>query len=197
MTDMQELRAAVKSRVGGIDGAVDAVVDRFADYIRLAAAGDAAEMPAGVILSGIPGCGKSKLAQEFARGTGLAYLTVHCPDLFSADHGRSESNLLTAFAAPAGAKSEQPRVLILEEIDVLGGSAKPESVEARMLSLLLSLLSSSGVFVVGTTTRLQAIPPEVRRPGRLHTIVEVHLADTGARAKALGIILENFETIAP
>ncbi|KAJ1941711.1 hypothetical protein FBU59_003422, partial [Linderina macrospora] len=148
MVDMQELRAAVKRRVGGIDGAVDAVVNQFADYIKCAAAGDAAEMPAGVILSGIPGCGKSKLAQEFANSTKLAHRTVHCPDLFSADHGTSESNLLAAFAAPTDASPKQPWVLILEEIDVLGGSAKPDSVEARMLSLLLSLLSSSGVFVV-------------------------------------------------
>ncbi|ORX66365.1 AAA-domain-containing protein [Linderina pennispora] len=100
----------------------------------------------------------SKLAQEFARGTGW---------------------------------HTSPRLMCW------AGRRSPSQLRRACCRLLLSLLSSSGVFVVGTTTRLQAIPPEVRRPGRLHTIVEVHLADTGARAKALGIILENFETIAP
>ncbi|KAI8326185.1 AAA-domain-containing protein [Martensiomyces pterosporus] len=68
-------------------------------------------------------------------------------------------------------------------------------MEARMLSLLLDLLDSTHAFVLGTTSRLSAIPPEILRLGRLDSVVDVHLSDADARAKVLEIMLQRFAKV--
>ncbi|KAJ2226352.1 hypothetical protein H4R99_006127 [Coemansia sp. RSA 1722] len=205
----RHVRDAILKEAGGIDDAVDTLMMRFEDFIdkqnedsRRAAVG-----PSGVILSGIPGCGKSKLAHLFAQNTGLWYETVNCPELFLADQGKSEAQLAERFAVlrSSGGKHESKqmsrsgsaRILIFEEIDVISGSSRPDTMEARMFSLLLSCIDSNrDVFVVATTSRPQAIPEEIKRVGRLDTVIDIHFADAGARAAALHIMLRQFDNIA-
>ncbi|KAJ2781996.1 hypothetical protein H4R18_002552 [Coemansia javaensis] len=194
MADVAAIRDAVRADVGGLDGAVDALVRRFAAYAdgrRLGAA-----RSAGAILCGIPGCGKTRLATAFARAAGLPHRVVHCPDLFASEQGASEARLIGCFAAPAAADGGGGWVLVLEEIDVLGGSRRPGSLEARMQSLLLDCLDASGAFVVGTTSLAAAVPEEVRRPGRLDAAIELHLADAAARAAALWVMLRGLGGLA-
>ncbi|KAJ2725246.1 hypothetical protein GGI07_001379 [Coemansia sp. Benny D115] len=207
---LEQIRRKIRSEVGGIDGAVDLLVSRFKEF--LAGRSDdwraKATSPSGVVLSGIPGSGKSKLALAFARAAGLDYEVVNCPELFFADQGKSEACLIEHFTRNAddsklpqriGDKGllDSVRVLILEDIDVLAGSKKPDTIEARMFSLLLSCIdSSSDVFVIGATNRISAIPEEIRRLGRLDTVVDVHLADAESRAAVLQIMLQKFENIA-
>ncbi|KAJ1860456.1 hypothetical protein LPJ57_006688, partial [Coemansia sp. RSA 486] len=47
-----------------------------------------------------------------------------------------------------------------------------------------------------TTSRPQAIPEEIKRVGRLDTVIDIHFADAGARAAALRIMLRQFNNIA-
>ncbi|PIA19330.1 AAA-domain-containing protein [Coemansia reversa NRRL 1564] len=148
---------------------------------------------AGVILSGIPGCGKTKLASVFARSTGLPHRIVHCSDLFFSDHGKSESQLIECFANPT---ESNKWVLVLEDIDVLAGTQRLDTVEARMLSLLLDCIDTTEAFVVGTTNMLTIVPEEIRRPGRLNTVVDLHLPDAESRAAVLKIMLRNFSKLA-
>ncbi|KAJ2639999.1 hypothetical protein GGF40_000361 [Coemansia sp. RSA 1286] len=205
----RHVRNAILKEAGGIDDAVDTLMMRFEGFVdkqnedsRRAAVG-----PSGVILSGIPGCGKSKLAHLFAQNTGLWYETVNCPELFLADQGKSEAQLAERFAVlrSSGGKhkskqmssSGSARILIFEEIDVISGSSRPDTMEARMFSLLLSCIDSNrDVFVVATTSRPQAIPEEIKRVGRLDTVIDIHFADAGARAAALRIMLRQFNNIA-
>ncbi|KAJ1775846.1 hypothetical protein LPJ54_003454, partial [Coemansia sp. RSA 1824] len=151
---------------------------------------------AGVILSGIPGSGKTKLAVAFAQATGLSYRIVHCPDLFASDQGESETKLIECFSEPADAQDSGKRVLILEEIDVLAGSKRANTLEARMSSLLLDCMDQSLAFVVGTTSLLNTLPEEIRRPGRLDTTIDLHLVDAKSRAAVLKIMLCRFNNIA-
>ncbi|KAJ1725439.1 hypothetical protein LPJ53_000369 [Coemansia erecta] len=150
--------------------------------------------PSGVILNGIPGSGKTRLALSFVKSTGMPFDIVNCPDLFLADQGKSESQLLKHFSDSGLGGS--CRVLVFEDIDVLSGSKLPDSIESRVFSLLLDCIDSSkNVFVVGTTSRIETIPEEIRRPGRLSAIVDVHLADAAARAAVLRIMLKTFAKI--
>ncbi|KAJ2086382.1 hypothetical protein GGI09_001829, partial [Coemansia sp. S100] len=69
-------------------------------------------------------------------------------------------------------------------------------MEARMFSLLLDCISTCGdVFVVGTTSRLTAVPKELRRSGRLDSVIDIHLGDSAARAAVLRIMLGKFSQI--
>ncbi|KAJ2467433.1 hypothetical protein GGI02_004036, partial [Coemansia sp. RSA 2322] len=60
---------AIVREVGGIDDAVDRLLSRYADFVKGMAADSrhAGVSPAGAILGGIPGSGKTKLAATFAR----------------------------------------------------------------------------------------------------------------------------------
>ncbi|KAJ1727316.1 hypothetical protein LPJ61_004636 [Coemansia biformis] len=204
MVDCAAIRCAVRAEVGGLDDAVDALVAKFADYYASRSLGASQRAPgtartAGAILSGIPGCGKTRLAATFAQATGLPHRTVNCPDLFSSDQGGSEARLIDCFAAPAGdagADNSGMWVLVLEEIDVLAGSRRPDTLEARMLSLLLDCMDASCGFVVGTTSLPAAIPEEMRRPGRLDASIDLHLARPADRAVALRLMLRGFSRIA-
>ncbi|KAJ2764889.1 hypothetical protein IWQ56_004314, partial [Coemansia nantahalensis] len=200
MADCAAIRQAIVAEVGGVDDAVDALMAKFARYVgTLPGAGQAqarAARSAGVVLSGIPGSGKTRLATAFVRATGLPHRTVSCPDLFSSDQGGSEARLIDCFAAPAeSADSRGMWVLVLEEVDVLAGSRRADTLEARMQSLLLDCIDAGCGFVVGTTSLPAAISEEVRRPGRLDATIDVHLAGPAARAAALRIMLRRFSRI--
>ncbi|KAJ2397947.1 hypothetical protein GGF41_008384, partial [Coemansia sp. RSA 2531] len=191
---------AIVREVGGIDDTVDQLLSRYADFVRGTTSHRryASVAPSGVILSGIPGCGKTKLATVFARCSGLPFRVVHCPDLFFADQGKSEASLLECFGGTKAGpnESDNKRVLVLEEIDVLSGSKRSDTMEARMFSLLLDCISTCGdVFVVGTTSRLTAVPKELRRSGRLDSVIDIHLGDSAARAAVLRIMLGKFSQI--
>ncbi|KAJ2021711.1 hypothetical protein IWW57_004815, partial [Coemansia sp. S610] len=192
--------SAIVREVGGIDDAVDQLLSRYAGFARRATTDGryAKVAPSGVILSGIPGCGKTKLATTFARCSGLPFRVVHCPDLFFADQGKSEEKLIECFGSTEASANEDDdnRVLVLEEIDVLSGAKQPSTMEARMFSLLLDCISTHGnVFVVGTTSRLAVVPEELRRSGRLDAVIDVHVGDAAARAAVLRIMLSKFSQI--
>ncbi|KAJ2120561.1 hypothetical protein IW147_005002 [Coemansia sp. RSA 720] len=171
--DLELIRNDICAKVGGLDTAVATLVNKFANYISSSVE---SELPrarsAGVILSGIPGSGKTKLAVAFAQATGLSY------------------------RIPVDTQDSGKRVLILEEIDVLAGSKRANTLEARMLSLLLDCMDQTQAFVVGTTSLLNTLPEEIRRPGRLDTTIDLHLVDAKSRAAVLKIMLCRFNNIA-
>lgn len=172
--DYQRLCTDILKEVGGIDYAVDQLIDRYKTPNTV-----------GVILSGIPGCGKTKLATTFVQHCTCPYTIKHCSELFFADQGKSEAALIECF--------DNAGVLVLEDIDILSGSKRPGTVEARMLSLLLDCIDTNRdrVFVVGTTNCLSAIPPELKRAGRLDTTIDIHLVDAQARAAVLSKLVGN------
>ncbi|KAJ2848831.1 hypothetical protein IWW36_003049 [Coemansia brasiliensis] len=126
----------------------------------------------------------------------LPYKIVHCPDLFASDQGESERNLIQCFEPPADTPDSGKFIVVLEEIDVLLGSNRADTLEARMASLLLDCIDSTSAFVLGTTSLPATLSEEIQRPGRLDTLVELHLKDAAARAAVLKIMLRRFGNIA-
>jgi AAA+ superfamily predicted ATPase len=106
-------------------------------------------------------------------------LVVNGPELSSAYHGETESNLRDIFKA---AKDKSPCIVVLDEIDALVPRREDGAggeVEKRVVATLLTILDGmddvdqGGFIVIGTTNRPNAIDPALRRPGRFDREIEI------------------------
>ncbi|XP_028294153.1 ATPase family gene 2 protein homolog B [Gouania willdenowi] len=116
--------------------------------------------PRGVLLYGPPGCAKTTLVKAAASSSHCAFLSVSGADLYSPYVGDSEKTLAQLFRQ---ARACAPSILFLDEIDSLIGSRSgcqtPNSVQARLLSVLLNEMDGVGLKTVerrGTEQVLQA-----------------------------------------
>ncbi|XP_056134749.1 spermatogenesis-associated protein 5-like protein 1 [Lampris incognitus] len=116
--------------------------------------------PRGVLLYGPPGCAKTTLVRAAATSSHCSFLSVSGADLYSPFVGDSEKALAQLFRQ---ARAHTPCILFLDEIDSLigsrSGSHTPNSVQTRLLSVLLNELDGVGVKTLerrGTEKELQA-----------------------------------------
>ncbi len=149
--------------------------------------------PKGVLLLGVPGCGKSLTARAVAQAWTLPLLHLDLGRIFQGLLGSSEENMRRALAV---AESVAPAVLWIDEIEkgLAGGAAGGQSdggTAARVFGTLLTWMQerSAPVFVVATANKIDALPPELMRRGRFDEIFFVDLPGAKARADILGIHL--------
>ncbi|CAL8404001.1 unnamed protein product [Boreogadus saida] len=116
--------------------------------------------PRGVLLYGPPGCAKTTLVRAAAAASHCAFLSVSGADLYSPYVGDSERALAQLFQQ---ARACTPCILFIDEIDTVIGSRSggesPNSVQTRLLSVLLNELDGVGFKTLerrGTQRVLQA-----------------------------------------
>ncbi|MFV8755436.1 AAA family ATPase [Nannocystaceae bacterium ST9] len=150
--------------------------------------------PRGALLVGVQGCGKSLAARASADRLGLPLIRLDLARLFGGTVGESEANLRRATAT---LERMAPIVLWLDEIDKglagVDGGRSDAGTAARVVGSLLTWLQERErpVFVVATANRIDALPPELLRRGRLDELFFVDLPDREARALILAIHLER------
>ena len=141
----------------------------------------------GLLLYGPPGCSKTLLVRALATESGLNFMAVKGPELFSSYVGESERAVRQLFAR---ARQAAPSVVFFDELDALaqhrGGDNKTQSaVGDRVVTQLLTELDGleplHGVIVVAATNRPDTIDRALLRPGRLDTTVYVPLPDAATR----------------
>ncbi len=148
--------------------------------------------PRGILLVGVPGCGKSLAAKVIAREWQLLLLKLDAGRLYDKFIGESEKNLRKAIAM---AESLAPAVLWLDEIEkglVSSGSGDADSgLGRRLFGTFLTWLQEKrqDVFVVATANDLTILPPELLRKGRFDEIFFVDLPNKEAREAILRIHL--------
>ncbi|SPO24095.1 related to AFG2 - ATPase of the CDC48/PAS1/SEC18 (AAA) family [Ustilago trichophora] len=147
--------------------------------------------PRGVLLYGPPGCSKTLIARALATESGLNFLAVKGPELYSKYVGESERAIRDTFKK---ARAASPTIIFFDEIDALSSSRDDESsssdaLNSRMIAALLNdmdgIEAMSDVIVIGATNRPQSLDPALLRPGRLDRLVYVGPPDHEARKQIL------------
>ncbi|XP_041921938.1 nuclear valosin-containing protein-like [Alosa sapidissima] len=134
--------------------------------------------PAGVLLAGPPGCGKTLLAKAVANESGLNFISVKGPELLNMYVGESERAVRQVFQR---GRNSAPCVIFFDEIDALcpRRSGHESGSSARVVNQLLTemdgLETRRQVFIMAATNRPDIIDPAVLRPGRLDKTLYVGL----------------------
>jgi len=126
-------------------------------------------LPAGVLLYGPPGCGKTLLAKAIANESGANFISVKGPELLDKYVGESERAVRVVFER---ARSSSPCVVFFDELDSLcpkrgsdsGGGGVSERVVNQLLTEMDGLDSRRSVFVIAATNRPELIDPAMMRP---------------------------------
>ncbi len=132
--------------------------------------------PAGVMIVGMPGCGKSLSAKFIARKLNLSLLRLDVGRLMGKYVGESEGQFRRAIQI---AESAAPCVLWIDEIEKafagIGESGGGGEVTTRMFGAFLTWMQEkkSSVYVVATANDISNLPPEFQRRGRFDEIFSV------------------------
>lgn len=149
------------------------------------------EFPRGILLLGVPGCGKSLSAKAVAAEWQLPLLRLDPSNLYNKYVGESERNFKRAMRA---AERMAPVILWIDELEKAFASGGDDGgVSTRVLGGFLSWMQErrGDVFVVATANQIDRVPPELLRKGRFDEIFFVDLPDAAARAEIFSIHLRN------
>jgi len=155
-------------------------------------------LPAGVLLYGPPGCGKTLLAKAIANESGANFISVKGPELLDKYVGESERAVRQVFER---ARSSSPCIVFFDELDSLcpkrGSDSSGGGVSERVVNQLLTemdgLDSRRSVFVIAATNRPELIDPAMLRPGRLDKLLYVPLPSPADRVAILNTLGKNIK----
>lgn len=148
------------------------------------------DMPKGVLIAGLPGCGKSLSAKAAAALFEVPLLRLDMGRLMGKYVGESESNLRQAIAL---AEAISPCVLWIDELEKafagIGGNGGGADVTTRLFGNFLTWMQEKDnpVFVVATANDITKLPPELLRKGRFDEIFYVGLPNDEEREKIFRI----------
>ncbi|KAF5228618.1 hypothetical protein FANTH_14447 [Fusarium anthophilum] len=147
--------------------------------------------PAGCLLWGPPGCGKTLVAQAVANEAQASFILINGPELLNKYVGESERAVRELFNR---ARSSTPCILFFDEMDSLVPKRDSATTDAgtRVVNALLTELDGvqdrTGVYVIGTTNRPDMIDPAMLRPGRLNVRLFIDLPTPDERVDILRAI---------
>lgn len=155
------------------------------------------QSPKGCLLVGLPGTGKSLIAQSVAGEWSMPMLEFNMANVLDSYVGGSEANMKKILAV---AESMAPCVLMVDEIDKalsgLGSAGGDSGVTRRVIGNFLTWLNDrkADVYVIATANDLSEIAgamPEMLRKGRWDDIWWVDLPDQKTRQQILEIHLHK------
>lgn len=148
------------------------------------------EFPKGVLLLGVPGCGKSLCAKAVAMEWRLPLLKLDPSNLYNKFIGESEKNFKRAIST---AERMAPVILWIDELEkaFAGAGDNDGGVTQRILGTFLSWLQDrrGDVFVVATANDVSRLPAEFLRKGRFDEVFFVDLPDGPTRREIFRIHL--------
>ncbi|MGD6978850.1 AAA family ATPase [Citricoccus sp. CH26A] len=148
--------------------------------------------PRGVLITGVPGCGKSLSAKAVAATWGLPLLRLDIGRVFAGLVGSSEHNMRSAIRA---AEATAPCVLWIDEIEKgfsgVSGLSHDSGTSSRVFGSFLTWMQEKTlpVFVIATANSVDVLPPEFLRKGRFDEIFFVDLPTETERRQVWNVHL--------
>jgi cell division protease FtsH len=181
--------------VAGIDEAEDELVEvvdflRNPDrYRRLGAA-----IPKGVLLSGMPGTGKTLLARAVAGEADVPFFSLSASEFVEMVVGVGASRVRDLFNQ---AKEAAPAIIFIDELDAIGrqrggsgsigGHDEREQTLNQILTEMDGFTGSEGVIVLAATNRPETLDAALLRPGRFDRRLTISSPDRDGRKKILEV----------
>ena len=182
--------------VAGIDEAENELVE-VVDFLRnpqkYAKLG--ARIPRGVLLSGLPGTGKTLLARAVAGEASVPFFSASASEFIEAIVGIGASRVRDLFVQ---AKEAAPAIIFIDELDAigrsrgggsgsLGGHDEREQTLNQILTEMDGFDPAAGVIVLGATNRPEVLDAALLRPGRFDRRVTVQPPDSVGRELILKV----------
>ena len=159
--------------VGGLEGLKSWLSERR-KLFHLRESLDEEIMPKGVLIMGIPGCGKSLSVKAIASQFQLPLYRIDMIEIFSGRHGKAEG----AFVEACRRMEEMaPAVLWFDEIEMGITSTETGGEQGRIFAFFLTWMQEKarGLFVAATANRIDLLPAEMIRKGRFDEVFFVDL----------------------
>ncbi|MFX0167594.1 MAG: AAA family ATPase [Candidatus Hodarchaeota archaeon] len=144
----------------------------------------------GILLYGPPGVGKTLLVKAISQETGVNFIDISGPEIYSKFSGETEGKLREIFR---NAEENAPSIIFFDKIDVIAPKEKVHTdkldrrVIAQLLILMDGLRGRGEVIIIAETNRIDDIDPALRRPGRFDREIEIKPPDTKGRLEILKI----------
>ncbi|MEE1920681.1 AAA family ATPase [Pseudomonas sp. 148P] len=180
--------------IGGLENLKQWLGRRAQIFRRLGEARTArVQAPKGVLIAGMPGCGKSLTAKAAAGLFQLPLLRLDIGALLGKYVGESEHNMRRALTM---AESVSPCILWIDELEkafVGMSSGSGSEVSSRLFGYFLTWMQekTGAVFVIATANNITALPPELLRKGRFDEVFYVGFPNGSERGAILDIHLKG------
>lgn len=148
--------------------------------------------PRGILVVGVPGCGKSLTAKAISRSWNLPLYLLDLAMVQSMYVGQTEEQFKNALKT---AEHVSPCILWIDEIEKgLSGMKDSNGVTAKMVGQFLFWLQEceKEVFVVATANNVEELPAELLRKGRFDEIFFVDLPNEEERKQILAMYLAKY-----
>lgn len=152
------------------------------------------DVPKGIMIIGMPGCGKSLTAKATASLFEIPLVRLDVGRLLGKYVGESEENMRKALKL---SEAISPCVLWIDEIEKafagVGGDGGSNDVTTRLFGQFLTWMQEKDntVFIVATANDISKMPPEFLRKGRFDELFFVDLPNGEERRKILDIHLKK------
>lgn len=180
--------------IGGLENLKEWIQNKAKVFKNLKSAMEfGVTMPKGVLIAGVPGCGKSLSAKAAGKLFDVPLLRLDMGRLMGKYVGESEENMRKAIRL---AEAISPCVLWVDELEKAFagiGSGGGGDVTTRLFGAFLTWMQekTSAAFVVATANDITKLPPELLRKGRFDEIFYVPLPNEDERRKIFEIHLNK------
>jgi AAA+ superfamily predicted ATPase len=159
--------------VGGLEGLKKWLLERQ-KLFQMRDELSAEIVPKGILMMGIPGCGKSLSVKAIASQFQLPLYRIDMVEIFSGRHGKPEGVFVQACRMM---EDMAPAVLWFDEIEMGITSTETGGEQGRIFAFFLTWMQEKtrGLFVAATANRIDLLPAEMIRKGRFDEVFFVDL----------------------